>query len=367
MRIAMIYFGGPRHYSHLLIKAVLDRGNAGIVCAPVTDKQNLISVVGNEDNFCFYGRPRIRYPSNLMTMAYIAQSVLAFKPDVVHILDYYPWMRFFLKRLSKIPLVMTVHDPIRHIGDMVSIRVLGSERWFYKYISQFIVLGNGMKRLFSERYGIDEIKVNVIPHGDSCFYSKGGKPDIQENGNCVLFFGRIYRYKGLEYLAQAEPLISRIIPDVRFVIAGTGSEVYLKKVKKHIINEHRFMFRNGYIQDDMMAQLFQEASLVVLPYIDGTQSGVISMAYAFRKPVVVTDVGSLSEYVDEGETGFIVPPRDVKRMADRIIELLMDRDLREKMGENGYHKSVETFSWDKIGEQTIKVYRKACDTAMSYG
>ena len=229
MRIAIIDFGGPRHYSHLLIKAVLDRDNTAIVFAPVTDKQDLISVVGNENNFCFYGKRRMRYPSNLMTMGYIAKSIEALKPDVVHILEYYPWMHFFLKRLAKIPLVMTVHDPIRHIGDIgESIRVLGSERWFYKYISQFIVLGNGMKTLFSERYGIDEIKVNVIPHGDSCFYSKWAKTDIQENGNCVLFFGRIYRYKGLEYLAQAEPLISRIIPDVQFVVAGTGSEVYLK-------------------------------------------------------------------------------------------------------------------------------------------
>jgi len=108
----------------------------------------------------------------------------------------------------------------------------------------------------------------------------------------------------------------------------------------------------------MVSELFQKASVVVLPYIDGSQTGIIPIAYAFKKPVIVTNVGSIPEVVDDGKTGYIVPPRNEKKLAEAIIDILRDEHKRKQMGENAYKKMKEELSWDKIAEKTIRVYEE---------
>jgi glycosyltransferase involved in cell wall biosynthesis len=109
----------------------------------------------------------------------------------------------------------------------------------------------------------------------------------------------------------------------------------------------------------MVADLFQRASVVVLPYTDASQSGVVPLAYAFGKPVVVTDVGSLPEVVDDAETGYIVPPKDPTRLGDAIIDLLKNKEKRKTMGEKAYRKGEEELSWGRIALRTVEVYKKA--------
>ena len=120
-----------------------------------------------------------------------------------------------------------------------------------------------------------------------------------------------------------------------------------------------FEIYNKFISHEEVSELFQRASVVVLPYIDASQSGIVPIAYAFKKPVVVTNVGSIPEVVDDGKTGFIVPPRDSKALADAIIKLLKNDKLRKEMGEHAYKKMKEELSWDKIAKKTIEVYKEA--------
>jgi len=126
-----------------------------------------------------------------------------------------------------------------------------------------------------------------------------------------------------------------------------------------MVNRDNFIVHNYRIPYKEGAELFQRCSVVVLPYIDASQSGVIPTAYGFKKPIVVTDVGSIPEIVDDGVTGFIVPPRNTEALADAIVKLLEDEDLRKQMGESAYKKLKTDLSWDKIAEKTIEVYKKA--------
>ena len=162
----------------------------------------------------------------------------------------------------------------------------------------------------------------------------------------LLYFGRIWEYKGISYLIEAEPLISKKVPDVKIVIAGVGED--FDKYRAMIVNHERFVIHNKFIPHKMVTKLFQEASLIVLPYTDGSQSGVIPMAYAFKKPVVITNVGSLPENVDDGITGYIVPPKDSEKLAEAIIDLLIDAEKRKKMGMNAYRKTQEELAWRNI-------------------
>jgi glycosyltransferase involved in cell wall biosynthesis len=155
-------------------------------------------------------------------------------------------------------------------------------------------------------------------------------------------------------LIQAVPLISDKIPNVKVVIAGSGDFI-----EKDIIEKSPyFEIYNYFIAEEEVGKYFQRASLVVLPYIEGTQTGVIPIAYAFKKPVVVTNVGSIPEVVDEGVTGYIVPPKDPNALANAIIKLLNNDPLRKQMGENAYKKMGNELSWDFIAGETCKIYNE---------
>ena len=115
----------------------------------------------------------------------------------------------------------------------------------------------------------------------------------------------------MHYLIQAEPLITASLPNVKIMISGRGDD--LEHYRKLMVHPEQFVIDNEYIPDDKVAALFRRASVVVLPNIEATQSGVIPLAYTFGKPVVATTVGSLPEMVDDGDTGLLVPPRDARR------------------------------------------------------
>src|SRR5262249_40553785 len=146
------------------------------------------------------------------------------------------------------------------------------------------------------------------------------------DGHSVLFFGRLWPYKGLEYLIRAEPRITAEVPGVKIVIAGSG-EAY-GRYQAMMSHPGRFVIHDEYVSDEKRAQLFRESSVVVLPYIEASQSGVIPLAYRFGKPVVATTVGGLPAMVDHGETGYLVPPADAESLARAVVDLLRDKSLR---------------------------------------
>jgi glycosyltransferase involved in cell wall biosynthesis len=192
----------------------------------------------------------------------------------------------------------------------------------------------------------------VIPHGDYSFFLEYDSMKLSEEDS-ILFFGRIEDYKGLDYLIKSMFIVSKKFPDIKLIIAGVGD---IKKYENMILDNRNFEIHNRYIQDEEVPSFFQRAKIVVLPYIEGTQTGIIPIAYAFKKPVVVTNVGSIPEVVDNGITGFIVPPRDEKSLADAILKLLVNEKLRKKMGMNAFIKMNEKLSWDKIADETKKAY-----------
>lgn len=309
---------------------------------------------------CFLGNiSRIYYPGTIIMLYKIIKNIGNFKPDVIHlqigggILDFF-WMPFF----KNIPIVSTFHDTKLHIGES---SLLGRLilYWHRIYSDHIIVHGKILKYQMIDEYNLSEKKIHSIPIGEHevAPFKRYIQPDLQEDGNLVLFFGRIWKYKGLEYLIMAEPLITKEIPDAKIIIAGAGED--FKKYENMMHNRDNFIIYNYRIPYKEGAELFQRCSLVVLPYIEASQSGVIPTAYGFKKPVVVTSVGSLPEIVDDGITGYIVPPKDVNALAEAIIKLLKDDKLRRQMGENAYIKLKTDLSWDNISEKTIQVYKEA--------
>jgi glycosyltransferase involved in cell wall biosynthesis len=97
----------------------------------------------------------------------------------------------------------------------------------------------------------------------------------------------------------------------------------------------------------------------VLPYIDASQSGVVSLAYSYGKAVVVTSVGELQGLVDDGITGLVVAPRDAGAIADAVVSLLLDADLRHELGRRGTAKMNEECGPGVVGDIHLEIYRRA--------
>ena len=277
------------------------------------------------------------------------------KPSVVHLVfeDFFSTCLILVFHFKNVKIVFTEHNPKLHEGEKFLVWLNQSlSKLILRGISDKIVVhGNILKDIVVES-GTPSDKVIVIPHGDYSYYTRWGSCRSSD-AKRVLFFGMISPYKGLRYLIDAEPIISREIEDYKFVIAGSGDfSEYADLIK----DPTKFEIHNKFIPDQDVARYFENASVVVLPYIDASQSGVVPIAYAFGIPVIASNVGSIPEVVIDNVTGLIVPPKDVQALADAIIKVLKNDHLREEMGNNAYKMMQENLSWDRNADLLNKVY-----------
>ena len=225
----------------------------------------------------------------------------------------------------------------------------------FRRADRVVVHGEAVKRQVIEAVGVQAARVHVIPHvGIGSMQSPSASED---DGRTILFFGRIWDYKGLKYLIQAEPMITQAVPDVRIVIAGNGDD--FAPYRRMMTNADRFVVHNRFISRDERERLFRQSTIVALPYIEATQSGVVPLAYSHAKPVVATNVGALSEAVEDGRTGLSVAPADSRALAAAIIELLRDPAHRRAMGDAARRKFDAEWSPAVVGRQLLEVYRRA--------
>ena len=138
----------------------------------------------------------------------------------------------------------------------------------------------------------------------------------------ILFFGRIHEYKGLRYLIEAAPEIFRSVDHAKLIIAGRGDD--FSSYRAMISDPSRFEIHNRFIEEAETVRMFAEADVLVLPYSEASQSGVLLVALCFGSPVVATDVGEMAEVVRSAQMGIVVPPRDVPALASAVVAMATD-------------------------------------------
>ena len=149
-------------------------------------------------------------------------------------------------------------------------------------------------------------------------------------------------------------LVHETIPDATLTIAG-GGKIYFDLAPYQ--NLPYIEIRNHYIGMEELAELIARTQIVVCPYTDATQSGVIMTAYSLCKPVIATAVGGLVEMVDDGKSGLLVPPKNVEALASSICMLLSKYDRLISMETFIRHRYYEgEYSWGNITRDYINVY-----------
>jgi glycosyltransferase involved in cell wall biosynthesis len=304
-----------------------------------------------------FQKPRLRQPVQQVALCRdIVRFVREVNPDVLHVQQGHLWFNLAgLPLLADVRLVVTIHDATPHLGDRGGRKTPQAIMDIaFRRADQLIVHAEQLKRDVVGRLGREQDAVHVVPH---IALGRAHSDPVAEHPSSVLFFGRIWPYKGLEYLLRAEPLITQRVPDVRFVIAGQGED--FGRYRAMMRDPSRFTVHNEFVSAERRAHLFDEAALVVLPYVEASQSGVVPVAYEHQKPVVATAVGGLPEAVEDGRTGLIVPPRDERALADAVVTLLRDPALRRGMGAAGRRKLQREASADSVAARTLPVYELA--------
>lgn len=281
----------------------------------------------------------------------IARQIVELEPDVVHFTGPHLWNATLLRLLGArgIPTIHTIHDLDPHHGRRFGALLPLWNSLVVRSADTILVHGHCYHSRLLEQ-GLPATKVVYTPllHLFLSYKRQKALVDLELAGDClelayepfVLFFGRLEEYKGIEVLltAYAElvswaegelPQCQVNIPEL--VLAGPGdiSSLWAGNVPSHVV------LRNGLIGDDEALDLFRRCSLVVLPYTDATQSALVAAAYYFRKPVIVSCVGALPEYVVDGETGFVVEPGHPPSLERALVSAMSDPGRLRQMGEAG--------------------------------
>jgi glycosyltransferase involved in cell wall biosynthesis len=196
----------------------------------------------------------------------------------------------------------------------------------------------------------------VIPHGDESITLRFGNKSLAEEPYTILFAGRILRYKGLNFLLEAFEKVLTDFPEAKLIIAGSGDISPYKKAIEGLGNTVEV--HNRMVGDDEFANFFRRAAIIVLPHIEGSQSGLLITGCTFGKAIICTNVGSFSEVIENGVNGIVIEPGNVAQLSEAIKNLLGNPELRLLFGQRAKQKAMTELSWEKIAALTSNVYDK---------
>ena len=264
-------------------------------------------------------------------------------------------------KLRKKPVVFTVHNVLPHER---SRGYVAASRALFTLGDHFIVHTEQNRRQLEEHYHIPESRIARIPHGTLDFQAdtRAGKGSIREalgisaDEKVILLFGAIRPYKGVETALKAFADVIKTEDRARLVIAGKLWESwapYDRLIRELGLAAHVTTVLD-YIPSGEVHRFYTAADLVILPYHHfDSQSGVGNTAIAFRKPMIVSDIGGLPDLVKD--PGCVVPPRNPSALARAIVHCLGDPNRLSALSADADNISKD-FSWRAIAKTTFFVY-----------
>jgi glycosyltransferase involved in cell wall biosynthesis len=388
----------PAEFEVALLTGGFDRPYAFGLAMTLVSKGICLDVIGSNevDSPEMHTRPNLRFLNLWPTQRGVATLTGKFsrilryyvrlirysavaRPKVFHILWNNKFQLFdrtllmlYYKGLGK-KIALTAHNVNqgkRDSNDSLLNRI--SLRIQYRLADHIFVHTKKMKDELLEDFGVRERAVTVLRHPiNNAFPDTDLTPaeakrrlGLRDSEKIILFFGRIKPYKGLEHLLPALQQLATSDVNYRLIIAGElqkGNEKYLEDIRTMVTREierGQIILKVQFIPDEEMEVYLKAADVIVLPYNQIFQSGVLFLGYSFGLPVIATDVGSFREEIVEGRTGFLCRPADPEDLA-RTIETYfaseLYRDLTKRRQEIRDYANIH-HSWGAVAELTRSVY-----------
>ena len=360
------YKGGISHYTGLMYRALAKAHDVEMISYKMQYPKILFKREQRDysnDTFKVEGTRFLINTANPAGILKTAGKIVKMKPEKVIIQWWHPYfapcyriLTGVIKRAG-IEIVYICHNVFPHERFPLDKKLT---RMALKRADRYILHAQGeVKDLLSIKPDAD-YKVQVHPTYSAFNFdnldrhSAREKLGIPDDEDMMLFFGFVREYKGLKHLLNAVRILKekqykdRQVPVLYVVGDFDGNrEEYLTLIDELKIAEDIKLI-DGYVPDKEVEKYFSSADLVVLPYESATQSGIVQIAYGFRKPVIVTDVGGLPEVVEDDVTGMIVPPFDDDALADAICKYF-DEGRKDRYIK-GISEREYRFSWDRMTE-----------------
>lgn len=360
MQVSLVAFaqnGGIVHYSTMLANALVRHLPVRVVIPLGADSSGYdpeVEVVSLPVPMECSLREVCRAHQRLAQLPGVLRALNGPRDHIVHFLNRHEYLTLAAP-LVRNRLVVTLHDPRPHQGEATPRKLLAN--WTLRREARRIfVFGEILKQRLIEQ-GVPASRIEVTHHGSFSRYAcpPQSAPELPPIG---LFFGRILPYKGLGVLLEAAPLIREQVPDFRLLIVGEGDVRPYRGLLDRELSTGRCELINRFVSDEEMATQLGRSSLILLPYLEATQSGVVPLAYGAQRPVVATAVGAIPEIVDNGRTGLLVPPDDSAALAAGAVQLLRDAPLARELACAGRRYADDHLTWEAVAEQTIPVYEQ---------
>ena len=273
--------------------------------------------------------------------------------DIAHAV---PWYSPLATRKPVVAQIHHVHQDVIYVelSKPLAWMVSRAERTIAKVYKHFIAVSQSTKEELVKRFSIDPDRIAVIPNGVDLEKYRPGSKDPKPT---ILWVGRIKKYKNLDHLLIAYKTVKQEVPDSQLVIIGTGDrEQEMRELAKKL--ELRDVYFLGKASEEEKIRWMQRAWIVVSTSMIEGWGMVITEAAACGTPAITYSVPGLRDSVKNMETGILVEPGNIEKLAKAITWLLADEALRSRLGENAY-RYAQQFSWDKVVEGFLKTIEGA--------
>jgi len=313
---------------------------------------------------------RIINSINPFTWIKAAIKIRKEKPDLIVFDWWHPFfsfchftISFLVKKRFENKILFITENFISHEGHFIDklLTKIG-----LKNASAFLALSEKVEKElrssnYKKRIYRSELPVYECYKPDIPLEQTRGNFGYTPNNKVLLFFGYIRKYKGLDLLIDAMPDIIKEIPEVRLLIVGEfydDPNPYIERIKEIGVSDY-VKIVNKFVSNEVVGEYYLASDVNILPYRSATQSGILNIAYGLLKPVIVTNVGGLSEFVKDGNTGIIIEPNSPNAIANgvkcffRMRETVdFSENIKSYIKENKFERLPQLFQ--QIIEDSIK-------------
>jgi len=297
---------------------------------------------------------------------YTIRRIMVSKTDLIHAHWSLPQglTGIICKKVFRVPCITTIHGSDVH----------GLQYPLLKALNKVVIKNSNICTANSRASAKKVYTITgredtpVIPMGvDTNLFSRSEKVGIikkkyEIDGNVLLFVGRLIRVKGVYYLIKALPEVLKQYPKTKLLIVGSGPEKKrLMQLSTELEIKNRIVFIDEVLQEDLIP-LYSMADILILPSIidvTGETEGlgvVLLEAMACRTPVIGSNVGGIKDIIIDGETGLISEQKNSDSLAEKILQLLSNEQLRKKVIENGFELVKKKFTWEAISDRFMNIY-----------
>ena len=270
---------------------------------------------------------------------------------------------------THLPTVVTVHGTLTKDIDNMPVKsfhflivkllrkqILNAEKAILESAGVITAVSESCAKELKEYHTISK-EIIVVNNGvDTNFFIPGKN---KKKGNYILYTGRLETRKGLIDFIESAKYVCPESADIKFILTGKGTiKNYLERKINELGLKKNFYFA-GFVDRGTLLEYYQNATIYVLPsYYEGLPTTLLE-AMSCGIPLIATDVKGSSEVITDGETGLLVPPRDPKKLAEAILRLLDDEELRERISINARKYVVDNYDWEIIIDRISEVYKLA--------